>query len=133
VSGRHHGNRGRVSRNEYCYNGIWFETYLTWMEIDLFSTCGYNTLARQDADKKNKKGQHTEGGQWTRCAPYDFTGCLAHADITYDERSGEILRIIGFLEHNADCRLSIMKRMPSIPLHPHVVEVALEQLRNGSR
>jgi hypothetical protein len=106
--------------------------YTSVTEVHPSSTCGYNTLAHQDTDK-NKSGQHTKGEQWTQCTPYDFTGCLAHVDITYDEQSGEVCYIMGFLNHNEACQLSIMKCIPAIPLHPHVIEVTLEQLGDGAR
>ncbi|KAH9952737.1 hypothetical protein BGW80DRAFT_1263919, partial [Lactifluus volemus] len=58
--------------------------------------------------------------QWySRYSPYDFTGCLAHADITYEKQPLKIRRIVGILEHNPECQLGVMTRMPSIPLHPH--------------
>ncbi|KAI0661954.1 hypothetical protein C8Q70DRAFT_909458, partial [Cubamyces menziesii] len=76
----------------------------------------------------------TEGeenvGTWR--APYPFTGCLAHADITFVEETGFVLRILAFFEHNAGCREAMMVRFPSVPLHPHVVEVAMAQLRGNA-
>ncbi|KAF9783905.1 hypothetical protein BJ322DRAFT_972992, partial [Thelephora terrestris] len=70
--------------------------------------------------------------QWSRQAPYDFTGCWAHADITYDKSSLNVLRIIGYFEHNDECQNATLVRYPSIPLHEHVYEVALEQLSQGA-
>ncbi|KAH9890585.1 hypothetical protein C8Q73DRAFT_626947, partial [Cubamyces lactineus] len=61
-----------------------------------------------------------------------FTGCLAHADITFIEETGFVLRILAVFEHNAACREAMMVRYPSVPLHPHVVEVALAQLRGNA-
>ena len=77
----------------------------------------------------------TEGEEnvGTRRAPYPFTGCLAHADITFVEETGFVLRILAFFEHNAGCREAMMVRFPSVPLHPHVVEVAMAQLRGNAR
>jgi hypothetical protein len=99
------------------------------------SSCGYNTITRHSAyTVKVKSGQHTKGDQrGARRAPYDFTGCLAHANITYNEQSSKILRVIGYLEHNKACQASIMKRTPNIPLHSHVIKVALDQLVDGAR
>jgi hypothetical protein len=65
--------------------------------------------------------------------PYDFTGCLAHIDLTYDARTFMVFRIVGVLEHNAQCREQLMQRLPAIPLHAHVWEVALQQLSDGAR
>ena len=74
---------------------------------------------------------------WKRRSGYDYTGCLAHADITYVETPngspGEILRIIGYFQHNTACSESVLVRFPAVPLHAHVVEVALQQLRAGAR
>jgi hypothetical protein len=97
-------------------------------QLSPYSSCGYNTEARQEA-KQKKSHQLTT----TRCAPYDFTGCLAHADVTYEISSGRIGRIIGYFEHNLGCQTGIMKRLPPVPLHPHVFEVALEQLKEGAK
>lgn len=98
------------------------------------SVCGYNTAARQHVHEK-RVGKMTDTilPQWSRFAPYDFTGCPAHADVTYNEDTGEVKRIVGCLEHNSECRSAIMKRIPAIPLHPHVVEVALKQLADSAR
>jgi hypothetical protein len=65
--------------------------------------------------------------------PYDFTGCLAHIDITFDKKSLKILRLTGVLDHNEACTSQNMIRLPSIPLHDHVWAVALEQLNEGAR
>lgn len=64
---------------------------------------------------------------------YDFTGCLAHIDITYLIPSSIILRITGILDHNAACEKQGMQRLPPIPLHPHVWHTALKQLSSGAR
>lgn len=56
-----------------------------------------------------------------------------HADVTYDASSSNVLRIIGYFEHNEGCRNATLVRYPSIPLHKHVYEVALEQLSQGAR
>ncbi|KAA1472867.1 hypothetical protein DENSPDRAFT_766670, partial [Dentipellis sp. KUC8613] len=61
-----------------------------------------------------------------------YTGCLAHADITYDVVTGAILRVAGVLDHNEDCKKATMKHLPAIPIHEHVVEVALLQLWDGA-
>ncbi|KAJ4491421.1 hypothetical protein C8J55DRAFT_398283, partial [Lentinula edodes] len=70
--------------------------------------------------------------QWSRRVPYPFTGCLAHIEVT--ERIGDkaISRIAGISEHNSSCETAVLERVPPIPLHEHVYEVALEQLQNGA-
>lgn len=65
--------------------------------------------------------------------PYDYTGCLAHVELTERESDGQVSRIVGVLEHNEACLKSRMARFPAVPLHPHVYEVALNQLRSGAR
>lgn len=70
---------------------------------------------------------------WKRRAPYPFTGCLAHADVTYIEETGFVLRILGYFEHNVACQEATMIRFPAIPLHPHVIDVAQGQLRENTR
>ena len=91
------------------------------------SSCGYSTEARQKRSSSQSKDQ------WLRQAPYDFTGCYAHADITYDVSSSDVFRIIGYFEHNEECRSATLVRYPSIPLHDHVYEVVLKQLSQGAR
>ena len=70
---------------------------------------------------------------WNRKAPYDFTGCLAHIDITYRPTSWQVLRITGIISHNTVCVQADMKRLPPVPLHEHVWQVALQQLNDGAR
>ena len=56
-----------------------------------------------------------------------------HVDITYDTTSSNVLRIIGYFEHNKDCQKTTLVRYPSIPLHKHIYKAALEQLSQGAR
>ena len=91
------------------------------------SLCGYSTEARQKWSSSQLKDQ------WSQQAPYDFTGCCAHADITYNKYCSTMLRIIGYFEHNEECQNSTLVRYPSIPLHDHIYEVTLEQLSQGAR
>ena len=58
---------------------------------------------------------------------------LAHLEITEDFTLGLILRISGVREHNKACKEGLMKHIPYVPLHPHVYEVALQQLCVGAR
>lgn len=71
--------------------------------------------------------------QGDRRNPYDFTGCLAHAELTERDSDGSVTRVVGILEHNEPCMQSAMRRTPSVPLHPHVYDVALSQLQSGAR
>lgn len=91
------------------------------------SLCGYSTEARQKRSSSQSKDQ------WSRQAPYDFTGCCVHADITYDASGSSVSRIIGYFEHNEECKKATLVRYPSIPLHEHVYKVALKQLSQGAR
>ena len=56
-----------------------------------------------------------------------------HVDITYDTTSSNVLRIIGYFEHNKDCQNTTLVRYPSIPLHKHIYKAVLEQLSQGAR
>ena len=71
------------------------------------SVCGYDGDAQQKVYQqqrlaKSRKPQAT-GTPWERRAPYDYHGCLAHADITYVGSTGEVRRVIGVLEHMELC------------------------------
>ncbi|KAF8197588.1 hypothetical protein BJ912DRAFT_1078958 [Pholiota molesta] len=98
--------------------------------------CGYNTEARQVIHHQRAQSKTAEMPQhnipWERRAPYDYCGCLGHADITFVRDTGEIKRLIGVLEHNTECQKALLARRPAIPLHPHVVQVALDQLSSGA-
>ena len=80
------------------------------------SDCGYN---------------HTVVGHKTRHNPVDFTGCLAHAEVTYTAESQKILRIRGYFEHNDACKTAQIQRFPPNTLHPSVFKLALDQLKDG--
>jgi len=47
--------------------------------------------------------------------PYDFKGCLAHMDITYNATTFDILRIKGLLQHNEECCSQFMQKLPPVP------------------
>lgn len=49
------------------------------------------------------------------------------------QSDGQVLRIIGVLEHIPECEDAVQLHYPYIPIHPHVMEVALHQLAGGSR
>jgi len=87
-------------------------------------------------DKKYQiaKGLSTNSSHWEkRKMPYDFTSCLAHMDITYNIATLEILQIKGLLDHNEVFCSQCMQRLPPVPLHDHVWQVALKQLNEGAR
>ncbi|KAF8960687.1 hypothetical protein BDZ97DRAFT_1760510 [Flammula alnicola] len=95
--------------------------------------------ARQKAQESRSKGpagrpksSNESMEPWKRRAPYNFSGCLAHIDITFCERDNSIQRITGYLEHDSQCSQTLMSRVPAIPIHPHVIEVALAQLAEGA-
>lgn len=110
------------------------------------SCCGYDAENRQDKESKKKqraalsssttsatqKAAAQPPSPWKRRAPFNFTACLAHADITYEEETHAILRVMGYPHHNGDCKASSLVRRPAIPLHPHVYEIALKQLSSGA-
>lgn len=79
-----------------------------------------------------KHGKQPSEKAWSRKAPYDFTGCLAHLDITLSLNDHIIQRITGITNHNLACQDEIMKRLPAIPLHPYIWQIALEQLNAGA-
>jgi hypothetical protein len=70
---------------------------------------------------------------WERRVPFDFTGCTAHVEIVERSSDGEITRITGAFEHNTECQVAVLTRLPAIPLHEHVYEVALEQMESGAK
>ncbi|TFY62444.1 hypothetical protein EVJ58_g3855 [Rhodofomes roseus] len=101
--------------------------------------CGYDHNIRR-LGRKRKRPELEQAAKEAsgttaavvRHAPYDFTACLAHADITYIKATRQPVRIIGYLIHNEGCRTAELKRAPAIPLHPHVYEVAIRQLQQGA-
>ena len=100
------------------------------------SVCGYDTSARQLLHNRRKQDSQPRAPStktWERRAPYDYFECLAHADVTFLQSSGEVKRVLGILKHTNQCSNAVMTRLPAIPLHPHVVEIALAQLSEGVR
>lgn len=99
------------------------------------SQCGTSTDARKvkEDEQKQSTNQKVYAKSWTRKMPYDFTGCLAHIDITFTVPSQHIIRLAGILEHNEACKKKVMKRLPPIPLHPHVFQIALQQINEGAK
>lgn len=110
--------------------------FLNKCDIYYSSICGYDHNERQKHTERhvNNSTKHIkQKDKWTRRVAYNFTECLAHVEITEDISTGRILRIAGIVEHNRACQESTMTRIPYIPLHSHVYEVALQQLHAGAR
>jgi len=95
------------------------------------SACGYDPQARQG--RESKKQTTATSKPWERRVPFDFTGCTAHVEVTERSSDGEITRIIGSFSHNSECRSAVLTRLPAVPLHEHVYEIALEQMEAGAR
>ncbi|KAG8912426.1 hypothetical protein FRC02_005997 [Tulasnella sp. 418] len=117
--------------------------------------CGYSTQARQEVEslRKQKKimkcNTHADAPTsvksqgntstvsshntrpWRRHMAYDFKGCLVHADVTFCPEDQQVLRIMGFFTHNAECQNARITRYPPIRLHPQVYEIALQQLQSA--
>lgn len=88
-------------------------------------------MKQQSSD--NAKATTQNQKEATRRLPWEFTGCPAHVEITERISDGEITRIIGQFKHNEKCCQAVMTRLPAVPLHHHVYEIAIEQLQNGAR
>lgn len=88
------------------------------MKISLAgSDCGYD---------------HHVSGSKKRHTPAAFTGCLAHAEITYAAATQKILRLRGYFQHDNECKRALLTRIPAQPLHESVFRVALAQLAEGA-
>ncbi|KAF8487640.1 hypothetical protein JB92DRAFT_3021616 [Gautieria morchelliformis] len=59
---------------------------------------------------------HRAAGHKKRLNAVNFTGCLAHAEITYLVSTQKILRIRGYFIHNEECKEAVIARFPSVPL-----------------
>jgi hypothetical protein len=94
-----------------------------------------SSSARQAKDNQYRtvKGLSVNQLDWQRKSAYDFTGCLSHIDLTYRPANNLVLRITGIVSHNEMCLRKVMKRLPAVPLHNHVWQVALQQLDDGAR
>lgn len=74
------------------------------------SQCCSSTISRQakDNNQKQQQGHLPSENMWTCKTPYNFTGCLAHMDLTYWPAMFKIIHIAGILDHNKDCRSQYM-------------------------
>ncbi|KAF7790324.1 hypothetical protein EIP86_001278 [Pleurotus ostreatoroseus] len=75
---------------------------------------------------------HVEAGSKTRRHAVPFTGCLVHAEVTYQTESRKVLVVRGYFEHNEECKNAHLTHFPARPLHPAVYKVALVQLKDGA-
>jgi hypothetical protein len=72
------------------------------------SSSGYDSASRRALEgRKNKQMQSTEF--WPRRNPYNFTGCLAHVEVTELESNSTVTSIVGHLEHDPSCQMSVMQ------------------------
>lgn len=125
------GNRqAGLIKSAFYSSGLYFIIIYAYYSNQSYSRCGYDHLSRQKLVERKDGRQHEE--DWERSTPYPFTGCLAHVEII-EHDDGCITWIAGVLDHNEGCKKAVLERRPHIPLHEHVYEIALEQLRNGSR
>ncbi|KAF7797218.1 hypothetical protein EIP86_008410 [Pleurotus ostreatoroseus] len=75
---------------------------------------------------------HKAAGHKRRLTAVGFTGCLAHAEVLYQQRTHHVLYVKGFFEHNQGCQDAHLDRFPARPVHPAVYRVALDQLKVGA-
>ena len=99
----------------------------------LQSSCGYNEQAQQERDNTRSTISHEKAKPCMWWNSYDFTGCLAHVEVTETVGSGDTTRIVGYFIHKKACEQAILKHLPVIPLHNHVYEAALAQLETGAK
>lgn len=117
----------------FLIRGFKLEIQNTKSDFQLLSCCGYDPNARKDREKRKQGVVPTGLETCYRRVPYDFTGCLAYVEIIERASDGEITRVAGYFEHNLACKAAVLKRLPAVPLHNHVYEIALEQLEVGAR
>ena len=114
---------------------------IKWQESNaymlIYSLCGYSHKERQRRHDVNvspgRRPSKKRKENWERRVGFDFTGCLAHIDLTECVETGAVLRITGIREHSGGCESEQLQRLPYVPLHEHVYEVALRQLEAGAR
>lgn len=101
----------------------------------VLSQCGSSTTARKQKEdaRREAKGLTVNPQPWERKGPYDFTGCLAHIDLTYNWKNYKVIRITGVIKHGEACQKQQMTRLPPVPLHPHVYQIAMQQANEGAR
>ena len=70
-------------------------------------------------------------GHKARQNAVNFTGCLAHAEVTYMQSTQRIPHIHGYFHHNEGCKVALIARFPLVPLHLAVYQATLQQLKDG--
>ncbi|KAF5381270.1 hypothetical protein D9615_008377 [Tricholomella constricta] len=95
-------------------------------------SCGYAEDARRTRELEKREEPYSKSIAGARRVAYRFTGCLAHIEITERTSNGEVTRIMGYSHHNDACRTAVLERLPAVPLHDHVYQVALQQLECGA-
>ena len=101
---------------------------------DSNSIYGYSTTARQARESIYPFYSTVSApatNEWKQHTSYDFTGCIAHADLTYT--NGKLRQAIGIFCHNSGCLDAVKIHERSKCLHLHVKEIALNQLCDGAR
>jgi hypothetical protein len=142
-SGQPLGTAGHKTKGGEPYisgNPTWFtcEVFAD-QQIYLLSSSGYNSDTRQAAEiSKSQSRIRPEKSEptrkpWMRQNGYNFSGCLAHIEISDRLSDSGVYAIVGHLEHNPDCQHSVLRRPPAVPLHSPVYEVALMPLASGAR
>ncbi|KIJ36149.1 hypothetical protein M422DRAFT_261476 [Sphaerobolus stellatus SS14] len=76
--------------------------------------------------------EHTQFGTKKWQTAYNYTECLAHAEVISLIKSGKIRRIHGYFVHNKACKKAVLSWIPPIPVHPSVYVAALKQLHEGA-
>jgi hypothetical protein len=130
--------RARMSVGVIYSNGISHKLVLIQLMHLSTSSSGYDTTSRNATELKKPSARvsskpTSRHDAWVRRNPYDFTGCLAHAELTERASDGAVSTVVGYFIHNESCQQSVMKRLPPVPLHPHVYEIALAQLEGGAK
>ena len=87
----------------------------------LQSPCRYNEQAQQEWDNTRSTITHEKTKPCLQWNPYDFTGCLAHVEVTETVGSSDTTCIVGYFIHNKACKQAVLKHLP-------VYEVVLAQL-----
>jgi hypothetical protein len=130
--------KGKDERRRYLFQWYITQAFLIQLMHMSTSSSGYDTMSRNATELKKPSARvsskpTSRHDAWVRRNPYDFTGCLAHAELTEQASDGAVSTVVGYFIHNESCQQSVMKRLPPVPLHPHVYEIALAQLEGGAK
>ncbi|KAK0231641.1 hypothetical protein EDD85DRAFT_793307 [Armillaria nabsnona] len=103
-------------------------------EVDGASDGIENPNCLEKAQRKSYISAYSVTNVKKRRNTFDFTGCLGHAKVTRAIDMRAILRVRGYMEHNADCQRAVIQRMPEQHVHPSLCEgVPLEEVRHRNR